>query len=327
MVAGATISGDLSDAAWLEALRDIVKHEGTVSDLGAFHSAVFVEKSRDVLFVAFETVLGIRAGEESGLPMAFDVCERRGWSHLTMVAKRQDWFRDRRVVRFFDQLADAGFFDSFGRVIFYGAGMCGYAAAAYSVSSPGATVLLAAPQATLDRRLTGWDERFPSARRLSFGPRYGYAPEMLEAAEAAYVIHDPDEIEDAMHASLFRGPNVHHLRYRRGGAGSIEADLRSMSLISRTATLAAEGTLTLGRLADLFRARRRHVPYLRALLSRVVAEDRPELTARLCRAVLAEQPLPRFQKQLEIAERQLGIHRLRGTSVEDDADDRDAEGA
>ena len=84
MVAGATISGDLSDAAWLEALRDIVKREGTVSDLGAFHSAVFVEKSRDVLFVAFETVIGIRAGDESGLPLAFDVCDRRGWSIPTV---------------------------------------------------------------------------------------------------------------------------------------------------------------------------------------------------------------------------------------------------
>jgi hypothetical protein len=327
MVAGATISGDLSDAAWLEALRDIVKREGTVSDLGAFHSAVFVEKSRDVLFVAFETVLGIRAGDESGLPMAFDVCERRGWSHLTLVSKRHDWFRDRRVIRFFDQLADAGFFDSFSRVVFYGAGMCGYAAAAFSVSAPGATALLVAPQATLDRTLTGWDGRFPSARRLSFGPRYGYAPDLLEAAEAAYVIYDPDEIEDAMHASLFRGTNVHHLRYRRGGAGSIEADLRAMSLISRTASRAAEGTLTLGSLAALFRARRRHVPYLRALLSRVIGEDRPELTVRLCRAVLAEQPLPRFQKQLELAERQLGIVRIHGNAAEDDGPDRDAEGA
>lgn len=307
MVAGATIPADLSDAAWLEALRDLVRHEGMISDLGPFHSAVFVEKSRDVLFVAFESVIGIRATSEAGLPLAFDVCERGGWSHLTMITKRQDWFRDKKVIRFFDQLADAGFFDSFDRVIFYGAGMCGYAAAAFSVAAPGATVLLAAPQATLATDRAGWDTRFPSARRLNFTDRYAYAPDMIEAAEAAYVLYDPDEIEDAMHASLFRGPNVYRLKYRRGGAGAIEADLRAMSLVTRAARLAADGDLTRASMARLLRARKRHVPYLRALLSRVMAEDRPELTVMLCRAVLAEQPLPRFQQHLERAESQLGL--------------------
>ena len=322
MGAGATISADLSDAAWLEALRDVVDQDGAVSDLGAFHSAVFVERSRRVLFVAFETVFGIRSGSENGLPLAFDVCERGNWSHLTLVAKRQDWYRDKKVIRFFDQLADAGFFDNFDHVIFYGAGMCGYAAAAFSVAAPGATVLLIAPQATLDRDIAGWDTRFPSSRRIAFGPRYSYAPEMLEAAEAAYLIYDPDEAEDAMHASLFRATNVSRIRYRRGGAGAIEADLRAMSVISNAVTAASEGILTKSRMAWLLRARRRHVPYLRALLARVMGEDRPALTAMLCRAVLAEQPLPRFKQQLEIAERQLGR-----TAPETPGRDRDAEGA
>ena len=322
MVSGASISADLSDAAWFEALRDVVGRDGSVSDLGAFHSAAFVEKSRRVLFVAFETVFGIRSVSENGLPLAFDVCERGGWSHLTLIAKRQDWYRDRKVIRFFDQLADAGFFDNFDHVVFYGAGMCGYAAGAFSVAAPGATVILIAPQATLDRDLTDWDARFPSSRRISFGPRYGYAPEMLDAADAAYVIYDPEEAEDAMHASLFRAPNVSRIRYRRGGAGAIEADVRAMSVISNAVTAAAEGILTKSRMAWLLRARRRHVPYLRALLARVLGEDRPALTAMLCRAVLAEQPLPRFKQQLEIAQRQLGQSQPQAPDG-----DRGAEGA
>lgn len=324
MVAGATISPDLSDAAWFEALRDAVGRDGSVSDLGPFHSTVFVEGSRAVLFVAFETVMGIRSGSEAGMPLAFDVCERGGWSHLTLIAKRQDWYRDKKVIRFFDQLADAGFFDNFDRVVFYGAGMCGYAAAAFSVAAPGATVLLAAPQATLDRDLTDWDTRFPSSRRLSFGPRYAYAPEMLDAAEAAFVLYDPDETEDAMHASLFRAPNVSRIRYRRGSAGAIDADLRATSVISKATALAAGETLTKAGLARLLRARRRHVPYLRSLLARVMAEDRPELTVRLCRAVLADQPLPRFRQQLELAEKRLG----RRSRADDPSDDeRGLEGA
>ena len=305
MVAGAAISGDLSDAAWLDELRKIGERHGTYSALGKDFSAVFVEQSQHVLLVSFETIFGIRTVSETGLPIAFDICERRDWSHLTIIAKGQTWYRDRKVFAFFDRLADLGYFDNFDHVIFYGAGMCGYAAGAFSVSAPGATALMIAPQATLARDRTHWDDRFPSTRRLDFQTRYAYAPDMIEAAEQAVVIYDPDEVEDSMHASLFRGSNVMHFRYRRGSAGAIEADLRGMSLISKLSEQAATGTLTPTNMARLMRARRRHVPYLRALLSRVLAEDRPELTIRLCRAVLREQPLPRFKHQLEQAEQAL----------------------
>ena len=302
MVAGAAISADLSDAEWLSELKRIGEENGTYSGLGKDFSALFIEQSQRVLLVSFETVFGIRTISETGLPIAFDICDRRDWSHLTLVAKGQSWYRDTKVYGFFDRLADLGFFDTFDRVIFYGAGMCGYAAGAFSVAAPGATVIMLAPQATLARNITHWDDRFPSTRRLDFNSRYAYAPDMIEAAEQAIVIFDPDEVEDSMHASLFRGSNVVLFKYRRGSAGAIEADLRAMSLVSRLADKAVAGPLELSDLARLMRARRRHVPYLRALLSRVLSEDRPELTAMLCRAVLKEQPLPRFKKQLEQAE-------------------------
>ncbi len=305
MVAGATISTDLSDKEWLKALKRIGETEGYFTELTDAHSAIFVEQSHDVLFVAFETLFGIRSVSDSGMPLAFDICARRGWSHLSLIAETQDWFRDPHIWAYIDRLVDYGFFDDFDRVVFYGAGMCGYAAAAYSVAAPGATVIAVAPQATLDRQLTDWDDRFPSTRRLDFSSRYGYAPHMLEAAEAAYVVYDPDEKEDAMHASLFSGPNVHRFRYRRGRSGAIEADMRSMALISKLADCATDGELTPATFARKLKARKRHVPYLRALLARVLAEDRPKLTRQLCRAVLAEQPIPRFKHHLEAAERLL----------------------
>ncbi len=196
--------------------------------------------------------------------------------------------------------------------------MCGYAAAVFSVAAPGSTVLLISPQATLERRRSAWDDRFPSARRLDFTSRYAYAPDMLDAAEVAYLIHDPGEIEDAMHASLFTGSNVNQVRFRRGGAGAIESDLKAMSLVSQIFEAAVRDELTTAELAKLLRARKRHVPYLRALLSRVLAEDRPALTARLCRAVLAEQPLPRFRHHLEQAEMQLGLRKRVDESGEDE---------
>ena len=305
MVAGANLSGDLTESQWLAELEEIGEEEGYFSPLGDNHAAVFVDRSQKVLFVAFETVTGIRATSERGLPLGFDVCERRDWSHLTILATSDTWYRDRFVYGYFDRLVDEGFFEDFDHVVFYGAGMCGYAAAAFSVVAPGASVIAVSPQATLERRLTEWDGRFPKARAFDFKSRYGYAPYMVEAASQAIVIYDPDEAEDAMHATLFQGANVERVRYRRGRSGAIDADLRAMGLISRLAEAAVAGSLTPAELGRIFKARHRHVPYLRAALARTLADDRPYLTALLCRAVLDWQPIPRFRHHLGIAEHRL----------------------
>lgn len=319
MVAGAAKSAELTDDEWLKMLRDIGERDGYFSSLGRDHSAVFVEESHDVLFVGFETLFGIRSVSDTGMPVAFDVCERRGWSHLTLITAKQDWFRDRRMFSYFDRLVDNAFFEEFDRVVFYGAGMCGYAAGAFSVTAPGASVIMVAPQATLDRDRTVWDDRFPSTRRLDFTNRYGYAPDMLEAAERGVVIYDPDEVDDAMHASLFHGPNISRFKYRRGRSGAIESDLRAMGLVSQLAEAAVEDRLDDAGLARLMTARKRHVPYLRALLARVLAEDRPALTKWLCEAVLAEQSIPRFKHHLELAQKALA-------QAEDMLDDEEIDG-
>lgn len=61
--------------------------------------------------------------------------------------------------------------EDFDRVVFYGAGAAGYAAAAYSITAPQAELVLIAPRATLDPGLAGWDERHRIARRINFrGP-------------------------------------------------------------------------------------------------------------------------------------------------------------
>ncbi|MDD9922155.1 MAG: phosphoadenosine phosphosulfate reductase [Boseongicola sp.] len=305
MVAGAALSDDLTDTQWLCELEEIGEVEGFFSPLGDNHAAIFVDRSQDVLFVSFETLTGVRSTSETGLPLGFDVCERRGWSHLTVLATKDRWFRDRHVYAFFDRMVDDAFFEDFDTVIFYGAGMCGYAAAAYSVVAPGATVFAVSPQATLARRMTEWDDRFPGVRRLDFTSRYGFAPDMLEAASAAYIIYDPSEVEDAMHASLFRGTNIHHTRYRRGRSGAIDADFRAMGLVSVLSERAANGNLSPLTIAKSLRSRRRHIPYLRALLARLMQEDRHYLAALLCRRVLADRHLPRFQSALAMAEQKL----------------------
>ena len=68
MVAGATISTDLSDKEWLQALRVIGEAEGYYTELTDTHAAVFIEQSHDVLFVAFETLFGIRSVSDTEIP-------------------------------------------------------------------------------------------------------------------------------------------------------------------------------------------------------------------------------------------------------------------
>lgn len=305
MVAGAALPEDLADPEWLLALEDIAEEIGYFSRLDDAHAAIFADNASDVLFVAFETLPALRMHSESGLPFAFEVAEPRRWSHLTLLAHHDTWFRADEVFAYFDRMVDSGFFDEFTHVVFHGAGPNGYAALAYSVAAPGATVIAVSPQATLDRGITEWDDRFPSTRRTDFRNRYGYAPDMVEAAKAAILIYDPDEQEDAMHATLFRAPNVMRLRYRRGRAGAIEADLREMEVIPKLAGMAVDEQLSRASAAVTLRARHEHEPWLRAMLARTLAEDRPWLTATLCRAVLSKMPLPRFRRHLELAEEQL----------------------
>ncbi len=300
-----TLPDTLSDSEWLDRLDEIGTERGYFSTLGKKHSAVFGDAGSRVLLVAFESLAQIRAGSPDGLPLGFEVAEPRGWSHLTLIARRETWFRSRHVWRFFDRQIDSGFFEEFDRVIFYGAGMSGYAAAAFSVACPGASVIAIAPQATLSPSRARWDERFTEHRACDFTTRYGYAPDMLDAADTAYIVYDPAEREDAMHAALFGAPHVHHVLYRRGGAGAIDADLRAMGVLERVFEDAASDGLVPISFHAALRRRREHTPWLRAAMARVMAAERPYLTGLFARAAMRRQPVPRFAKVLETAEADL----------------------
>lgn len=295
----------LSDAEWLDRMDEVGTERGYFSELGKKHAAVFDDRGSRVLFVAFESLAHIRASSIGGVPLAFEIAGPRGWSHLTLIARRETWFRSGHVWRFFDRQIDTGFFEEFQKVVFYGAGMGGYAAAAYSVAAPGATVVAVAPQATLAPARARWDDRFADKRVKDFTSRYGYAPDMLDAAREAYILHDPAEREDAMHAALFGGAHVHHILYRRGGAGAIDADLRAMGILERVFDDLEAGALSPTTFHRALRRRRDHTPWLRAAMGRVIAQDRPYLTGLFARAALRRQPVPRFATVLQGAEAQL----------------------
>ena len=296
-------ANNLSDEDWLERIEDVAEELGFFEPLGPDHSALFVDRSRQ-LFVTFETIETARGRSNNDVPLGWEIAHDRGWSQLCVLSHGETWFRHRAVYMFFDRLIDDGFFDEYDQVVFYGSGSCGYAAAAYSVVSPGATVISMQPQATLDPRVTEWDPRFEAMRRISFTDRYGYAPDMLDAAAQAFVLYDPKVIEDAMHAALFTRSNVTKLRWRHLD-GEIEPFLRRMQILEPLVIAAMENRLTTMDFHRLFRERRHYLPYLRQLLTAVEEEERPLLTGIMCRSVLARMNTPRFRRQLSHAEHEL----------------------
>jgi hypothetical protein len=286
---------------WLAQLSEITEQSGMFETLGPRHFATHITAGRTLL-VSFETIQGIQLHSDLGQPLGWEMVKRHGWSHLCLISDGDTWFRDPDVYALMDRLTDDDWFEEFDRVVFYGAGPCGYAAAAFSVAAPGALVLAVQPQATLDPRVTEWDNRFVQMRRTSFSDRYGYAPDMLDAAHRAFVLYDPAEDLDAMHAALFTRPNVTKLRLRYMG-DALQGDLIKMELLEELLTSLAAGDLTTVGFARMARARRNHAAYLRNLLGHLDAAHRPYLAMLLCRNVGERMTAPRIKRRLEALEK------------------------
>ncbi len=292
-----------SDAEWLERLNRVDDRCGALTPLGAHHAAFFADGD-NTLLVSFETIETIRTFEPDQKPLGLRIAERHGWSSLALLARDQRWFRDDDVLDFFDAQIDAGFFDSFDRVMFYGAGMAGYAACALSISAPGATVLAISPQATLAPEITPWEHRFPQARRFDFSTRFGFAPAMLDGSRNAFIVYDAARRNDAMHATLFRRPFVTLLRAAHLGSPTEDA-LRRFGVLDTLIETAARGRLTPARFHDMLRKRRTDPTYLSKLVKRTAQAEHPALTIIAARHALALHDSRRTRKQLARAQKTL----------------------
>lgn len=287
---------NMNKQEWVCEVTELVAKHGYLKSLGTGHTATFIQGS-STLLVTFETHQSIQTLSPDVHPLGWEMVKSHDWSNLAIISDGDTWFRDQMVYDYFDHLVDEGFFDTFETILFYGAGSCGYAAAAFSVAAPGARVLVVQPQATLDPRITGWDTRFLKMRRTDFNHRYGYAPDMLDAAMQAFVVYDPSETADAMHAALFTRPAISKLRMPFMG-DKIQTRLSQMEILVPLLKEAASGVLTDESFAKLARARRDHMPYLRNLLTHLNQQNRDNLIITLCRNVVGRKRAPRFRKRL-----------------------------
>ena len=280
-------------ADWLDRMQAVGEEAGTFEPMGSAHHAVFLDNA-PTLLVTFDSYAAAK-GRSKYLPVGMQLADECDWSHLCLLSDAGPWYRDPAVYDYFDGLVDNGFFDRFDRVLFYGAGASGYAAAAYSVSSPGARVLLLNPVATLKPSLAGWDTRHTKARRLDFTSRYGFAPDMVDGALQATVICDPSEPADAMHAALFHATHVQRLTARLAGP-DLEAGFDRMGILNHIIAAAMAGSLTPSRYGILWRKRREDLTYLRLL--QIAAADHPAREIMVCRNVVARLNHNRFKKRL-----------------------------
>ena len=290
-------------ASWLQAIDDIGEEAGYFQTLGAKHWAYFVDES-PTLLVTFETVNAIRA-TPSQLPSGDAIARKHGWSHLCIIADGDTWYRDAAVYRFFDRQVDDAFFEDFDRVVFYGSGMGAYAACAFSVTAPGATVLALSPRATLAPSLTRWDKRNTAQRRLDFNSRYGFAPDMTEGAGQVFIVYDPEFAPDAMHATLFSRPWVTHFHTRHLN-DQVEAALMQMDTLTPMIEAAATQSLTPKSFSRLWRARRKFMPYLTALLSIAKKTKHAKREFKICNNVTRRLNAPLFRKRLVELEAERG---------------------
>lgn len=287
---------DLGSAlGWQHAMLSIADGDGDFLQLGDRHWAFFSEE-RPLLLVTFEEITSVRESEDK-LPQHYALAKARGWSLMTILCEGETWWRDPAVYTYFDRLADDGFLEAFDRVVIYGAGIAGYAAAAFSIAAPGADLVLVAPRATQDPARAGWDTRHRAARRIDFTDRYGYAPDMIESAEKVWLIHDPLNPPDAMHAALFQRPWVTPLLARHTGEATEDA-LTEMQALDRILEAVMEKRFSPEFFAWLWRGRRSNADYLRTILSAARVTGHPKREAKICRSVTARLNAPRFARRL-----------------------------
>lgn len=292
-----TEAAPLNREGWLSLLASIGDQSGSFEALGDRHWALFNEDSTTLL-VSFDSLETICAGKAGQLPFTHDLATQNGWSHLAILAEGETWFRDADVFAYFDRLVDDCFFDAYDHVVFYGAGMGAYAACAFSVTSPGATVLALQARATLDPAKAGWDSRDRKLRRLNFTKRYGYAPDMTEGAAEVFLLFDPNDKEDAMHAALFSGRHVKQIRLPLAGP-SLTGSLTTMKILPKMLRIAMGGKLTPAALFGLWRARRDDAKYLHRILATVQDTGHPQREAMICRSVLKRLRAPAFRRHLQ----------------------------
>ena len=265
----------------------------------ALNARHFVRMSRrgSKLLVVFEAVAPSTTNIAAHVPTLEALAADMGWSALTLLSRGHTWFRDDEVISFFDALVDGTLLDGFDDVLLYGAGSAGHAALSFAICAPLSRVLALAPQATYNPEVLSWDNRHPEASRINFGERYPPKREYLEALDEIYAAYDPQVEEDSRHLALLDAATVLPLVCRRLGT-NLETIFLEFGILEDIVSDAMDGLLDEVGFYQTLRARRENPAYLRSLVSRLIAADRPYLEALVVRNVAERLKRNRYARRL-----------------------------
>lgn len=280
---------------WSDIALKLAGRDGFFTDCGE-HSFLYVPRG-DTLVVTFDNLDIAMTKRDARRPWGFSFIESEGWSMLGVMANGWTWFRDDAVVAEFDRLRDSGFFDQFKRVVFYGASMGGYGAAAYSAAAKGSTVFVISPQSTLDKEIVPWETRYKKVWSRDFSGPYGDASISSKSAANVHLMYDPYVAADAAHAARFTGDNVTHWRCPLLGH-RLGSSLNQMGILQEIARKSILGELDHLTFCKLLRRRHDFPRYQRELANLALDRGRPELARRVCRYVLARRNDRFFRKML-----------------------------
>lgn len=281
--AGPQLAPQVTDESWGDIAQSLAGTDGFFLE-SADHSFLFIQRS-DTLVVTFDNLDIAMGKREDRRPWGFSFIEKQGWSMLGVMANGWTWYRDPWVWDQFDELRASGFFARFKRVVFYGASMGGYAAAAFSAACPGADVVAISPQSTLDKELVPWETRYQTAWGRDFSGRYGDAAIVSAAAAKVILMYDPYEPLDRGHADRFEAENVIRLRAPLLGH-RLGSSLQQMGVLAPITLGALGGTLSEIEFYRLLRARKSSNRYQKELFRRALNRGRPDLARKLGRWVL-----------------------------------------
>lgn len=273
------------DNDWAQIAKQLAGKDGFYTAQGA-HSFLYIPRGK-TLVVTFDNLDIAMNKRDTRRPWGFEFIEKQGWSMLGVMAGGWTWYRDPWVEAEFDRLATEGFFTQFERVVFYGASMGGYAAAAFCAAHPGADVVVISPQSTLDKAIVPWETRYKVAWDKDFSGKYGDAAAASRTARQVTILYDPYEPLDAGHADRFEAENAVKLRTPLMGH-RLGSSLHQMGILNPIILSALDGTLTEGQFYSRLRARRTFPRYQRELFARAVDKGHKGLAKRLGQWVLRQ---------------------------------------
>lgn len=240
------------------------------------HAVMGIFRDPARLVVSFDNLSNVNDLSPGREPWAYKFVRDNGCSHLSVMARRKDWYRCPQLIDHLQKLSADGVFSGFDKVFFTGTSMGGFAALAFASLAPGATVISFNPQTTLDATLVPWEERFGMGRARDWSLPHSDCAYEIDEVDKAFVFYDPFFTPDRRHVDRLEGGNVIRLKTWCSGHFS-PVFLRRANLLKPIMQHALDGTLSAETFYRLYRERRMLPWYRRALQTNLQARGHEKL--------------------------------------------------